>query len=96
MEDKISIKEMDTGKEKVIVVDDDSNKKEALKKIVEKAKAENKSEIFKDPNFLPSVMIDKETKKFVHITYKRNAPKVGRNEPCPCKSGKKYKNCHGK
>ncbi|MBP3419742.1 MAG: preprotein translocase subunit SecA [Marinifilaceae bacterium] len=24
------------------------------------------------------------------------APKVGRNEPCPCGSGKKYKNCHGK
>jgi preprotein translocase subunit SecA len=23
-------------------------------------------------------------------------PKVGRNEPCPCGSGKKYKNCHGK
>lgn len=22
-------------------------------------------------------------------------PKVGRNEPCPCKSGKKYKKCHG-
>jgi preprotein translocase subunit SecA len=22
--------------------------------------------------------------------------KVGRNEPCPCGSGKKYKNCHGK
>lgn len=22
-------------------------------------------------------------------------PKVGRNEPCPCDSGKKYKNCHG-
>lgn len=26
----------------------------------------------------------------------RVAPKVGRNEPCPCGSGKKYKNCHGK
>lgn len=26
---------------------------------------------------------------------KRNAPKVGRNDPCPCGSGKKYKNCHG-
>jgi preprotein translocase subunit SecA len=27
----------------------------------------------------------------------RNAgPKVGRNEPCPCGSGKKYKQCHGK
>lgn len=24
------------------------------------------------------------------------APKVGRNEPCPCGSGKKYKQCHGK
>jgi len=26
----------------------------------------------------------------------RNAPKVGRNEACPCGSGKKYKQCHGK
>jgi len=26
----------------------------------------------------------------------RNTPKVGRNEPCPCGSGKKYKQCHGK
>ncbi len=25
----------------------------------------------------------------------RVAPKVGRNDPCPCGSGKKYKNCHG-
>ena len=24
------------------------------------------------------------------------APKVGRNDPCPCGSGKKYKNCHGR
>lgn len=24
------------------------------------------------------------------------APKVGRNEPCPCGSGRKFKNCHGK
>ncbi|MFY2763351.1 preprotein translocase subunit SecA [Arenimonas sp. MALMAid1274] len=26
----------------------------------------------------------------------REAPKVGRNDPCPCGSGKKYKQCHGK
>ena len=26
----------------------------------------------------------------------RGEPKVGRNEPCPCGSGKKYKQCHGK
>jgi preprotein translocase subunit SecA len=25
----------------------------------------------------------------------REAPKIGRNEPCPCGSGKKYKHCHG-
>jgi preprotein translocase subunit SecA len=29
-------------------------------------------------------------------TVKRDAAKVGRNEPCPCGSGKKYKRCHGK
>ncbi|ALG66480.1 preprotein translocase subunit SecA [Beggiatoa leptomitoformis] len=28
--------------------------------------------------------------------YVRQVPKVGRNEPCPCGSGKKYKLCHGK
>jgi len=28
-------------------------------------------------------------------TYRRSQPKVGRNEPCPCGSGKKYKQCHG-
>jgi preprotein translocase subunit SecA len=27
---------------------------------------------------------------------RREVPKVGRNEPCPCGSGKKYKNCCGK
>ncbi|MBI1396466.1 MAG: preprotein translocase subunit SecA [Betaproteobacteria bacterium] len=26
----------------------------------------------------------------------RAAPKVGRNDPCPCGSGKKYKHCHGR
>ncbi|CAN5662063.1 hypothetical protein BH09PSE5_BH09PSE5_24370 [soil metagenome] len=28
-------------------------------------------------------------------TVRRETPKVGRNEPCPCGSGKKYKQCHG-
>jgi preprotein translocase subunit SecA len=27
---------------------------------------------------------------------KRDGDKVGRNDPCPCGSGKKYKRCHGK
>jgi preprotein translocase subunit SecA len=29
-------------------------------------------------------------------TYVREGRKVGRNEPCPCGSGQKYKHCHGK
>jgi preprotein translocase subunit SecA len=28
-------------------------------------------------------------------TVVREAPKVGRNDPCPCGSGQKYKKCHG-
>ena len=30
------------------------------------------------------------------VTVRRETPKVGRNDPCPCGSGKKYKHCHGK
>jgi preprotein translocase subunit SecA len=30
------------------------------------------------------------------VTIRRETPKVGRNDPCPCGSGKKYKHCHGK
>jgi len=28
-------------------------------------------------------------------TVRRDAPKIGRNDPCPCGSGRKYKQCHG-
>jgi preprotein translocase subunit SecA len=34
---------------------------------------------------------DQEPQPFV-----RDGQKVGRNDPCPCGSGKKYKQCHGK
>jgi uncharacterized protein YecA (UPF0149 family) len=29
-------------------------------------------------------------------TFRRTMPKVGRNDPCPCGSGKKFKQCCGK
>ena len=29
-------------------------------------------------------------------TFRRDGRKIGRNEPCPCGSGKKFKQCHGK
>ncbi|MEN3046145.1 MAG: preprotein translocase subunit SecA [Candidatus Hydrothermales bacterium] len=31
-----------------------------------------------------------------NLTYRREFAKVGRNDPCPCGSGKKYKKCHGR
>jgi preprotein translocase subunit SecA len=36
-----------------------------------------------------------EAQKPKQETVVRQAPKVGRNDPCPCGSGKKYKKCHG-
>ena len=39
-----------------------------------------------------SMMMPKEKKE---NTYKRDLPKVGRNDACPCGSGKKYKKCCG-
>ena len=33
--------------------------------------------------------------KLPAVTVRRETPKVGRNDPCPCGSGKKFKNCHG-
>jgi preprotein translocase subunit SecA len=32
----------------------------------------------------------------IQLPVRREAPKVGRNEPCPCGSGRKYKDCCGK
>lgn len=46
-------------------------------------------------------ILTKERRKELYLEQKksgtiRNEKKVGRNEPCPCGSGKKYKNCCGK
>jgi uncharacterized protein YecA (UPF0149 family) len=30
------------------------------------------------------------------VTFRRDAGKVGRNDPCPCGSGRKFKQCHGR
>lgn len=38
---------------------------------------------------IPALMKDQPA---IHGTYKRIGPKIGRNDPCPCCSGKKYKN----
>ncbi len=40
-------------------------------------------------------MLEDEQAAVSEQTYRRSEKKVGRNEPCPCGSGKKFKNCHG-
>ncbi|MCG9750426.1 preprotein translocase subunit SecA [Vibrio brasiliensis] len=41
-------------------------------------------------------LADGEEESQAHQPMVREERKVGRNEPCPCGSGKKYKQCHGK
>jgi len=43
-----------------------------------------------------SAMGNDEVSDEEHAPFVRDERKVGRNEPCPCGSGKKYKQCHGK
>lgn len=38
---------------------------------------------------------DDENASLLSQTFRRHEKKIGRNEPCPCGSGKKYKSCHG-
>ena len=38
----------------------------------------------------------KERGQRIRATQPRTEPKIGRNDPCPCGSGKKYKKCHGR
>jgi preprotein translocase subunit SecA len=47
-----------------------------------------------DEDFYPG---DNEEEMYepVQVTYRREDPKVGPNDPCPCGSGKKYKKCCG-
>jgi uncharacterized protein YecA (UPF0149 family) len=37
-----------------------------------------------------------QTQEAASTTIKREGEKVGRNDPCPCGSGKKYKRCCGR
>ena len=41
-------------------------------------------------------VVDASTVNLASNSVANGMPRVGRNEPCPCGSGKKYKQCHGK
>ncbi len=53
---------------------------------------ETESTPYPAPKYLTVTKLPKEHFKR-RITYKRSIKKIGRNEPCPCKSGKKFKDC---
>ncbi len=53
--------------------------------------ANNKQNLSLDPDSITDSIIP--LPDFMETTF---FPKVGRNEPCPCGSGKKYKHCHGR
>jgi len=44
----------------------------------------------------PSPEIEEAPKAKIELPIKRELPKAGRNDPCPCGSGKKFKNCCGR
>ncbi|PHQ81560.1 MAG: preprotein translocase subunit SecA [Coxiella sp. (in: Bacteria)] len=45
---------------------------------------------------MPDEMVTEQEEAAEQAPFIREEPKVGRNDPCPCGSGKKYKQCHGK
>jgi len=49
----------------------------------------------KDPNSKPAASIEKPKKPMSAVQQPKRVGKVGRNNPCPCGSGKKFKQCHG-
>lgn len=71
-----------------------SIEEEAVKYILKAQIRENlqREEVVKNTQ---AVSGGSEEKKKVRKPYVKKV-NVGRNDPCPCGSGKKYKNCHGK
>ncbi len=68
-----------------------SSSAELLK--VQKAQAAEVLAIF--DGTIDDVLEDEEAPRLLAtVTVKSAGPKVGRNDPCPCGSGKKYKKCH--
>lgn len=70
---------------------EDDVSKYVLKSIIDKDEQVEREQVAKG-----EAMVANDGKEKVKKQPKHNEPAIGRNEPCPCGSGKKYKNCHGK
>ncbi|MDP1601672.1 MAG: preprotein translocase subunit SecA [Legionella sp.] len=57
---------------------------------------QRRSEQVHKMQFLHEDEMNEENADSMPTTFRRTEQKVGRNDPCPCGSGKKYKGCHGR
>ena len=77
-----------------IQVDDPSNvRQHQNRRIVEKTKESRNENELGNANEGAHTNTQENEQKVQ--TYVRTEQKIGRNDPCPCGSGKKYKHCHG-
>ncbi|MDO9183095.1 MAG: SEC-C metal-binding domain-containing protein, partial [Bacteriovorax sp.] len=68
--------------------------KEEIDELQKRHAEELEAQLQAHKNLLEAETI-KEEAKAINAAIKRGATKVGRNDPCPCGSGKKFKQCHG-
>ena len=60
-------------------------------------KRENKQKVnYRHPSVEDSMNNNRQDEGATNKPFVRGKPKIRRNEPCPCGSGKKYKQCHGR
>ncbi len=59
-------------------------------------KTEDNTHIFEDANLIRQKMKSKIADSKENKLEFNHQKKIGRNDPCPCESGKKYKKCHGR
>jgi preprotein translocase subunit SecA len=63
---------------------------------VDAVEEQRRAEQAQKMQFLHQTDSQAENQQSHDTTFKRSERKIGRNDPCPCKSGKKYKLCHGR
>jgi len=75
-----------------------SDTEEEVKKAYDRIKKSGYEGVFKSANITEDDLrqVIESIKNDKPVTFRRTEPKVGRNSPCPCGSGKKYKKCCGK
>ena len=76
-------------------INEDVTKFMAFFQLVDSSKIQNENSNAENAEFSYN-KINEYNKKNPQNTVTANWGKVGRNSPCPCGSGKKFKNCHGK